>query len=91
MRTKLSISLPNGRLERADKVLTRADEGRSASIALVLAQTIREADEADTDAAYGHSYADYPITPRDLEHSNALARAAVRSGRRTVRRGGAAI
>ena len=79
--TKLSISLPEDLLKRADLVLSRPGEGRSALIARVLSQAIREAEDAEIDAAYERAFARRPAASADLERSNALARAAIRSTR----------
>ena len=89
--TKLSISLPSELLERAHKTLAHPGEGRSALIARVLARALREAEEAEIDAAYERAYYEHPITQQDLQRSDALARAAVRSTRRTRRRRGTPV
>lgn len=89
--TKLSISLPSELLERAHKTLAQPGEGRSALIARVLAQALREADEAEIDAAYERAYREHPIAQQDLQRSDALARAAVSSTRRARRKRGTAV
>jgi metal-responsive CopG/Arc/MetJ family transcriptional regulator len=89
--TKLSVSLPAELLVRADQVLTRPGEGRSALITRVLAQAVRAAEEAEIDAAYERAYARQPITQEDLERTDAMARAAVRSTTRLKRKRGAAV
>lgn len=88
---KLSISLPNDLLERADRVLARAGEGRSALVARVVAQAIRDAEEAEIDRAYERAYAEYSLGQRELERSDALARAAVRSTRNIGRKRGTPV
>ncbi len=77
--TKLSVSVPTELLARADKLLARPGEGRSALIARLLSQALRAAEEAELDAAYDRALAQHPVTRADLEHSDTLARAAIRS------------
>ena len=89
--TKLSVSLPSELLERVDQILARPGEGRSALIARVLAQAVRVAEEAEIDAAYDRAYRVHPVTPEDLERTDAIARAAVRSTTASRRKRGAAV
>jgi len=89
--TKLSISLSSELLARADQTLARPGEGRSALIARVLAQALRAADEAEIDAAYDRALEKHPITEADLNRTNALARAAVRSTQAPRRRRGPTV
>ena len=89
--TKLSVSLPRELLDRADEVLARPGEGRSALIARVLAQAVQAAEEAAIDAAYERAYTDHPVTQADLERTNAIARAAVRSIASLKRKRGTAV
>ena len=89
--TKLSISLPEDLLKRAELVLSRPGEGRSALIARVLNQAIRKAEDAEIDAAYDRAFERRPAGSHDLERSNALARAAIRSSRSGGRRRGPTV
>jgi Arc/MetJ-type ribon-helix-helix transcriptional regulator len=82
---KLSISLPRELLERVDQLLARPGEGRSTMIARLLSQTLREAEEAEMDAAYDRALQAKPVTQADLDRTDALARAAIRSTRRSSR------
>jgi hypothetical protein len=77
--TKLSISLSSELLAQADHVLARPGEGRSALIARLLAQALRAAQEAELDAAYDRAFDKHPLGQVDLERTDAIARAAVRS------------
>lgn len=88
---KLSISLPSQLLERADQLLARPGEGRSALIARVLGQAIRAAEEAELDAAYDQAFERNPVSPADLERSDALAQAALRSTTSQRRRRGPSV
>ena len=76
---KLSISLPSELLERADHLLTRPGEGRSALIARVLAEAICAAEQAEIDAAYERAFTRNPVNQADLDRTDAIARAALRS------------
>ena len=89
--TKLSISVPAELLERADQLLTRPGEGRSALITRVLAQAIHIAEEAEIDAAYDRALANRPGTQDELRRSDAVARVAMRSTRRSGRTRGSAV
>ena len=89
--TKLSVSVPSELLDRADRLLTRRGEGRSALIARVLAQAVRIAEEAEIDAAYDRALSQHPVTPPELERTNAIAKAAARSTRSLNRGRGAAL
>ena len=89
--TKLSISLPDDLLRRADRVLTRPGEGRSALLARILDKAVREAEEAEIDAAYDLAFERRPVTAADLERANAIARAAVRSTRSQRKSRGATV
>lgn len=80
--TKLSISLPKDLLARADKLLARAGEGRSALLTRVLNEAVRIAEEAAIDEQYERAYRQHPVTQKDLDRTRALGRAAVRSTRR---------
>jgi hypothetical protein len=89
--TKLSVSVPSELLDRADRLLTRPGEGRSGLIARVLAQAVRIAEEAAIDAAYDRALREHPVTSQELERTNAVARAAVRSTTNPRRGRGAAV
>lgn len=89
--SKVSISLPSALLARADALLGRPGEGRSALFARVLDEAVRTAEEAEIDAQYERAYREHPITQADLERTNAIARAAIRSTRPASRTRGAAI
>jgi metal-responsive CopG/Arc/MetJ family transcriptional regulator len=78
---KLSVSVPGELLRRAEQLLAGAGEGRSALITRVLAQAVRAAEEAEIDAAYDQAYARRRPRHNDLERTDALARAALRSTR----------
>jgi enoyl-CoA hydratase/carnithine racemase len=77
--TKLSVSVPSELLARAERVLARPGEGRSALITRLMAEAVRAAEEAEIDAAYERAYARRPIRQADLERTDAIARAALRS------------
>jgi len=85
------VSVPSELLDRADQLLTRPGEGRSALIARVLAQAVRIAEEAAIDAAYDRALSEHPLTPQELERTNAVARAAVGSTRNPRRRRGTTV
>ena len=89
--TKLSISVPTDLLGRADKVLAKPGEGRSALMTRLLGEAVRAAEEAAIDAQYERAYREHPITPQDLDRTRAFARAAFRSTRRARRPGGPAV
>ena len=89
--TKLSISLPTDLLARADHLLARPGEGRSAWIARVLTDALHAAEEAEIDAAYERAYREHPVTQADLDRTNATARAAVRSTSGLRRKRGASV
>jgi hypothetical protein len=89
--TKLSVSVPTELLERADRVLTRPGEGRSALIARVLDQAVRLAEEDEIDAAYDRALARRPVSKEQLERTNAVARAAILSTRRPRKSRGATV
>jgi len=88
--TKLSITLPNTLLARADQVLARPGEGRSSLLTRVLDDAVRAAEEAAIDAEYDRAFREHPVTQADLDRSNALARGAIRT-RRLGRKRGAAV
>ena len=79
--TKLSISVSTELLARADQLLARPGESRSALIARLLSQALRAAEEADIDAAYDRALAQHPVTQADLHRADTLARVAIRSTR----------
>jgi metal-responsive CopG/Arc/MetJ family transcriptional regulator len=89
--TKLSISVPTDLLARADTVLAKPGEGRSALLNRVLDEAVRAAEEAAIDAQYERAYREHPITREDLDRTRAFARAAIRSTRRARRPGGPAV
>ncbi len=88
---KLSISVPADLLTRAEQLLARPAEGRSALIARVLQQAVGAAEEAEIDAAYARAYGEHPVNQADLNRTNALARAAVRSTTSLRQKRGAAV
>ena len=79
---KLSVSVPSELLSRAERILAEEGEGRSAWITRILLQAVRAAEEAEIDAAYDDAFARRPLRQHDLERTDALARAALRSTRR---------
>jgi metal-responsive CopG/Arc/MetJ family transcriptional regulator len=89
--TKVSISVPSSLLARADELLGRPGEGRSALFARVLDEAVRTAEEAQIDAQYERAFREHAISQADLDRTNALARAAIRGTRRARRTGGAAV
>jgi metal-responsive CopG/Arc/MetJ family transcriptional regulator len=89
--TKLSVSVPSELLDRADQLLRRPGEGRSALIARVLTQAVRIAEEAEIDTAYDRALSEHPVTAQKLDRTNAFAPAAVRSTRSLKHRRGAAL
>jgi metal-responsive CopG/Arc/MetJ family transcriptional regulator len=72
--TKVSVSLPNSLLARADAVLGRPGEGRSALFARVLDEAVRAAEEAEIDAEYERAYAEHPITDDENRVHEAMLR-----------------
>ena len=56
--TKLTVSLPNDLLARADQLLVHPGEGRSSLITRVLTAAVRAAEEAAIDADYERAYPD---------------------------------
>jgi hypothetical protein len=86
--TKLSISVPTELLVRVDQLLARPGEGRSALIARLITQALRAAEEAEIDAAYDRALARHPLTQADLQRSDTLARAAIRSTKPSGRKRG---
>jgi metal-responsive CopG/Arc/MetJ family transcriptional regulator len=88
---KLSVSLPSDLLARAEQMLALPTEGRSALIARVLNQAVRAAEEAEIDAAYARAYREHPVNQEDLDRTNAMARAAVRSTTGLRAKRGAAV
>lgn len=89
--TKLSVSVPNELLARADRLLAQPGEGRSALLTRVLDAAVRAAEEAAIDAQYDRAFREHPLSQDDLDRTNAMARAAIRSTRRDGRPGGAAV
>ena len=79
--TKLSISVPTELLVRADELLARPGEGRSALIARLISQALQAAAEVEIDAAYDRALAQHPVTQADLHRADTLARVAIRSTR----------
>lgn len=77
--TKLSVSLPSALLARADHLLTRPGEGRSALLARVLDEAVRAAEEAEIDAKYERAYGERPISPHERRVLNAFSRASLGS------------
>ena len=77
--TKLSISVPNELLARAEKLLAQPGEGRSALLTRLLDEAVRAAEEAAIDAQYERAFREHPVTQADLDRTRALARAAIRS------------
>jgi hypothetical protein len=88
---KLSISLSRDLLDDVDRLLARPGEGRSALIARVLRQAVHQAEEDEIDAAYDRALRTRPLSQTQLDRTNALARAAIRSTRRSSGKRGAAI
>jgi metal-responsive CopG/Arc/MetJ family transcriptional regulator len=72
--TKLSISLPSSLLARADEILARPGEGRSALFARVLDEAVRAAEEAEIDAEYERAYAEHPLTEEEKRVHEAMLR-----------------
>lgn len=75
--TKLSISLPTETLARAERLLGRAGEGRSALVARVLAEAVDRA----LDEQYAEGYRRQPVTAEE----DAIMEAAAREGFADVR------
>jgi metal-responsive CopG/Arc/MetJ family transcriptional regulator len=75
--TKVSVSLPSALLARADEVLGRPGEGRSALFARVLDEAVRTAEEAEIDAEYERAYAQHPITDEENRVHEAMLRLSV--------------
>lgn len=75
--TKLSISLPSSLLTRADEILGRPGEGRSALFTRVLDEAVRAAEEAEIDAEYERAYAEHPITDEEKHVHEAFLRLGV--------------
>src|ERR1700716_3225593 len=72
--TKVSVSLPNSLPARADAVLARPGEGRSALFARVLDEAVRAAEEAEIDAEYERAYAEHPLTEEEKRVHEAMLR-----------------
>jgi hypothetical protein len=70
--TKVSVSLPTETLRRAERLLGRAGEGRSALLARVLAEAVDRA----LDEQYAEGYRRQPVTPEE----DAVMEAAAREG-----------
>ena len=77
--TKVSVSLPSSLLTRADEILGRPGEGRSALFARVLGEAVRAAEEAEIDAEYDRAYAEHPIAQEERRVLDAFTKASVRS------------
>jgi len=75
--TKVSVSLPNALLARADAILGRPGEGRSALFARVLDEAVRAAEEAEIDAEYERAYAERPISDEEKRVHEAMLRLSV--------------
>jgi metal-responsive CopG/Arc/MetJ family transcriptional regulator len=75
--TKVSVSLPSSLLARADEVLGRPGEGRSALFARVLDEAVRAAEEAEIDAEYERAYAEHPFTEEENRVHEAMSRLSV--------------
>jgi len=75
--TKFSLSLPSELLAATDQHLVRRGETRSATIARVLREAVRAAEEAELDAEYARVF---PNGPSEAEQARtrALARTAFR-------------
>lgn len=59
--TKISISLPTETLRRAERVLGRPHEGRSALLTRILTEAVDRA----LDEQYAAGYRDQPVTPEE--------------------------
>jgi len=66
-------------LTRADEILGRPGEGRSALFARVLGEAVRAAEEAEIDAEYEQAYAEHPIAQEERRVLDAFTKASVRS------------
>ncbi len=66
-------------LTRADELLGRPGEGRSALFARVLGEAVRVAEEAEIDAEYDRAYAEHPIAQEKRRVLDAFTKASVRS------------
>ena len=80
--TKLSVSLPTELLTRAESVLARPSEGRSALLARVLRDAVRAAEDAAIDAEIKRAYAERPIEADERRVLDAFTRASSRGRRR---------
>jgi hypothetical protein len=89
--TKLSISVPNDLLARADKLLAQPGEGRSALLTRVLEQAVCAAEEAAIDAQYDRALREHQVTQQQVARGNAIARAAIRTTRRPGSTGGTPV
>src|SRR5258708_638229 len=75
--TKVSVSLSSTLLARADAVLGRPGEGRSALFTRVLDEAVRAAEEAEIDAEYERAYAEHPITDEENRVHEGMLRISV--------------
>jgi len=76
--TKFSLSLPSELLAATDQHLVRPGETRSATIARVLREALRAAEDAELDAEYARVFPNGP-SEADQARARALSRAAFRS------------
>jgi metal-responsive CopG/Arc/MetJ family transcriptional regulator len=81
--TKVSVSLPTALLARADEILGRPGEGRSALFARILNQAVGTAEEAEIDAEYERAYKDHPIGDDERRVLDAFTKASARSLQRS--------
>jgi metal-responsive CopG/Arc/MetJ family transcriptional regulator len=75
--TKVSVSLPSSLLARADALLGRPGEGRSALFARVLNEAVNVAEEAEIDAEYERAYREHPFTDQERRVHEAMLRLSV--------------
>jgi metal-responsive CopG/Arc/MetJ family transcriptional regulator len=78
---KVSLSLPTRVLEDAEKRLARPNESRSALMARLLEDALRQLDEREAEERYIRGYQEQPETEDERAANMALARALLR-GRR---------
>jgi metal-responsive CopG/Arc/MetJ family transcriptional regulator len=75
--TKFSISLPSELLARADQVLAKPGEGRSALLARILEQAVRAAEDAEIDAEYERAYTNRPLSAEERRVLNGMTQAGI--------------
>ena len=72
---KVTLSLPAAVLHDAERRLARRGESRSALIARVVREALREIDERDAEERYARGYRGQPETEADRAANRALTQA----------------